>query len=161
MLVSCHVCGRSRLCHHHPTFLCRQFASLDTEQSRLADGEWLTISPNRHQEQAFTVLSFLFSNNARFLPCPAHPKQSSLGPMPTPSATPTPPVTSLGVRHGPILRVQSQLGVPRRTRTMAAPKLNKRTSISHEAGRAFPSHAPAQTLAPKLGPQITHPDRGQ
>lgn len=86
MLVSCHVCGRPWLCHDHPTFLCRQFALVDTEQSRLADGEWFnhifksTSTSIYHPRILFLSLSPIEPEFA--LPSPS--KQSSLGSMSTP-----------------------------------------------------------------------------
>lgn len=105
------VCGRPGLCHHHPTFLCRQFALVDTEQSRLADGEWFAISPKRYQQQAFTI------------PClpssPIDPEFAQPSPsqaiLPRPQADPVSHasipnpryLTTGGSGTGPILRVQS------------------------------------------------------
>lgn len=90
----------------------------------------------------------LFLQQSPNLPCPAHPKQiiprcprRPRQPRPTPTGG-----TVVGM--GPILRVQSQLGLPRRTRAAAPlpPAVISEPAFSHEAGRAF---------SPKSRPQPT------
>lgn len=146
MLVSCHACvGEPRLCHHHPTFLCRQFALVDTEQSRLADGEWFAISPNRYQQQAFTILCLPSSpidpEFALSSPSQANPPSAPCRHR-QPRQRKPPLLYPPGFRHGanfkgPVVCSWACPGEPEERTPLSPPGRSKRTSISHEAGRAF------------------------
>lgn len=153
MLVSCHVCGRPRLCHHHPTFLCRQFALVDTEQSPLADGEWSAISPHRHQTSSTCCPVLL--QQGHILPCPAHPKHFPPGPCRARQPrqhpfTPSPPRK----RHGANFRGPVAAGrVQANQNTTTLPAVISEPAFPTRQGESPPPPArPAHTLAPRTWP---------
>lgn len=154
MLVSCHVCGRPRLCHHHPTFLCRQFALVDTEQSPLADGKWSAISPNRHQTSKHLLSC---SPTRAYFALPSPPPSISIGPMPSPSATPAHPLTPPppGKRHGANFRGPVAAGRAQANQnTKTPPAVISEPAFPTRQGESLfpPKSRPAQTLAPRTWP---------